>query len=134
MTYTHITTDELVIIEAYFHHDTPISHIAKRIGRARQTVHNGIAYLRDGHTALEYYQLHQENKKRCGRKRMVLPTDQQAYIEKQMAQGWTPDVIVGRQEMSIDCSGRTLYRMFKREAFDATTLPPGQTDAVHQLS
>ncbi|MFA7746062.1 hypothetical protein [Salinicoccus roseus] len=75
MTDTHITTDELVIIEAYFHHDTPISHIAKRIGRARQTVHNVIAYLRDGHTALDYYQRHQENKKRCGRKRMVLPTD-----------------------------------------------------------
>ncbi|MCG1010925.1 IS30 family transposase [Salinicoccus sp. ID82-1] len=123
MTYTHLTTDELVIIEAYFHHDTPISHIAKRIGRARQTVHNVIAYLRDGHTALDYYQRYQENKKRCGRKRMVLPTDQQAYIEKQVAQGWTPDVIVGRQEMSIDCSGRTLYRMFKREAFDAATLP-----------
>src|SRR5699024_6691842 len=102
MTYTHITTDELVIIEAYFHHDTPISHIAKRIGRARQTVHNVIAYRRDGHTALDYYQRYQENKKRCGRKRMVLPTDQQAYIEKQVAQGWTPDVIVGRQEMSID--------------------------------
>ncbi|CAM2927571.1 IS30 family transposase [Salinicoccus roseus] len=54
---------------------------------------------------------------------MVLPTDQQAYIERQVAQGWTPDVIVDRQEMSIDCSGRTLYRMFKREAFDAATLP-----------
>lgn len=43
MTHTHITTDELVIIEAYFHHDTPISHIAKRIGRARQTFRRNIS-------------------------------------------------------------------------------------------
>ena len=54
---------------------------------------------------------------------MVLPIDQQAYIEKQVAQGWTPDVIVDRREMRIDCSIRTLYRMFKRGTFDAATLP-----------
>ncbi len=123
MTHTHITTDELVIIEFYFHQETPISHIAKRIGRARQTVHNVIAYLRDGHTAPDYYQRYQENKKRCSRKRIVLPADQQAYIEKQVAQGWTADVIVGRQEMRIDCSIRTLYRIFKCDIFDAATLP-----------
>ena len=123
MTYTHITTDELVIIEAYFHQETPTSQIAKRIGRARQTVHNVIAYLKDGHTALEYYRRYKENKSRCGRKRIVLPTDQQKHVEKQVAQGWTPDVIVGRQEMPIDCSGRTLYRMFKRKTFDVATLP-----------
>jgi predicted DNA-binding protein YlxM (UPF0122 family) len=51
-----LTPAEIYYIEAHFHHDTPISHIAKRIGRARQTVHNVIAYLRDGHTALDYYQ------------------------------------------------------------------------------
>ncbi|MCC4723511.1 IS30 family transposase [Salinicoccus sp. RF5] len=123
MTYTHITTDELVFIEAYFHHGTPVSQIAKRLGRARQTVHNFITHFKAGHTVIEYYQRYKENKKRCGRKRIVLPTDQQKYIEKQVAQGWTPDVIVGRQEMPIDCSGRTLYRMFKRKTFDAATLP-----------
>ncbi|WP_434122002.1 hypothetical protein [Salinicoccus roseus] len=53
MTDTHITTDELVFIEAYFHHGTPVSQIATRLGRARQTVHNGIAYLRDGHTVIK---------------------------------------------------------------------------------
>ena len=29
MTDIHITTDELVFIEAYFHQETPISQIAK---------------------------------------------------------------------------------------------------------
>ncbi|WP_446692557.1 IS30 family transposase [Salinicoccus siamensis] len=123
MTETNITTDELVIIEVYFHQEPPTSQIAKRIGRARQTAHNVIAYLKGGHTALEYYRRYKENKSRCGRKRIVLPTNQQKHVEKQVAQGWTPDVIVGRQEISIDCSDRTLYRMFQRDTFEAGKLP-----------
>lgn len=123
MTYTHITTDELVIIEAYFHQGTPVSQIAKQIGRARQTIHNVVAYFRDGHAALDQYHRYQENKKRCGRKRTVLPEDQQAHGVEKVVAGWTPDIIAGRQDMPLECSSRTLYRMFKREIFDTTTLP-----------
>ena len=126
MTYTHITMDELVFIEAYFQHGTTVAQIAKRLGRARQTIHNVITHFKAGHTAIDYYQRYKENKKRCGRKQSVLPTSQQKYIEEKVAQGWTPDVIVGRQEMPIDCSGRTLYRMFKRETFDAAKRPSCQ--------
>ena len=123
MTYTHITTDELVIIESYFHQGTSITQISKQVGRARQTVHNVVTFLRDGHTALDYYKRYKQNKKRCGRKQTVLPADQHLYVEEKVAQGWTPDVIAGRREHNIGCSGRTLYRMFKRNAFDISTLP-----------
>ena len=37
--------------------------------------------------------------------------------------GWTPDVIVGRDEFSISCSVRTLYRRFKNGEFDQNKLP-----------
>ena len=41
-----------------------------------------------------------------------------------MADGWTPDVIIGRVEKDLDCSKRTLYRRFKDSAlFDVTMLP-----------
>jgi len=40
-----------------------------------------------------------------------------------VAQGWTPDVIIGRAERPIACSVRTLYRQFKQGLFDQTTLP-----------
>lgn len=90
MTYTHITTDELVFIEAYFRHGTTVAQIAKRLGRARQTIHNVITHFKAGHTAIDYYQRYKENKKRCGRKQSVLPTSQQKYIEEKVAQGWTP--------------------------------------------
>lgn len=53
MTDTLITTDELVFIEAYFHHGTPVSQIAKRLARARQTVHNVITHLKAGHTVIK---------------------------------------------------------------------------------
>ena len=86
MTYTHLTTDELVMIEAY-------------------------------------YRQYKKNKARCGRRQIVLPDEQQVYITEKVAQGWTPDVIIGRQEMPIACSMRTLYRRFKEKVFDETTLP-----------
>ncbi len=35
----------------------------------------------------------------------------------------TPDVIVGRSEMKLDCSVRTLYRMFQTGAFNVRDLP-----------
>ena len=40
-----------------------------------------------------------------------------------VAQGWTPDVIIGRAERPIACSVSTLYRQFRQGLFDQTTLP-----------
>lgn len=123
MTYTHITIEELVMIEAYFHQKIPFSKIAIFIGRSRQTIHNIVTFLRKGYTALDYFKQYKENKKRCGRHPIALPNDQQEYIQKMVAQGWTPDVIIGRAERPIACSVRTLYRQFKQGLFDQTTLP-----------
>lgn len=55
MTDTHLITDELVIIESYFYQHTPVSKISKLVGRGHQTVHNVVAFLRAGHTALDFY-------------------------------------------------------------------------------
>ena len=50
MTYTHLTTDELVMIEAYFHQETPVAIIAARLKRSRQSIYNVINFLKLGHT------------------------------------------------------------------------------------
>ncbi|MGS1235198.1 IS30 family transposase [Enterococcus faecium] len=54
---------------------------------------------------------------------MVLPDEQQEYIQKKVVQGWAPDVLIGRAEFPIACSVRTLYRMFKDKTFDTHDLP-----------
>ena len=64
MTYTHLSTDELVIIESYFHQNASVSKISEQIGRARQTVHNVVTFLKDGHTALDFYKRYKANKQR----------------------------------------------------------------------
>jgi len=112
MTYTHLTTDELVIIESYFKNNQSVAKTAQCLGRARQTIHNVYQFLKTGATILNYYQQYKENKKRCGRRSIALPEEQKEYVQKRVVQGWTPDVIVGRSEMKLDCSVRTLYRMF----------------------
>ena len=44
-------------------------------------------------------------------------------IFKKVVQGWASDVLIGRAEVSISCSVRTLYRMFKDQSFDSKHLP-----------
>ncbi|HFL7330353.1 TPA: IS30 family transposase, partial [Enterococcus faecium] len=86
-------------------------------------MHNVYQFLKTGATILNYYQQYKENKKRCGRRSIALPEEQKEYVQKRVVQGWTPDVIVGRSEMKLDCSVRTLYRMFQTGAFNVRDLP-----------
>lgn len=122
MTYTHLTTDELVMIESYYHQNIKIAKIAVYLKQSRTPIYNVINFLKKGHTALEYYQQYKENKKRCGRWKIVLSQEQQTYVKEKIAQGWTPDVIIGRKEKLMSCSMRTLYRQFKEKVFDESTL------------
>lgn len=113
MTYTHLTTNELVMIEAYFNMHQSVTVVAKTSNRSIQTIYNVYNFLKQGQSIHDYYQQYQKNKTRCGRRPICLPAEQDAYIRNKVAQGWTPDVIIGRAEFSISCSVRTLYRKFK---------------------
>jgi len=46
-----------------------------------------------------------------------------AYVEEKVTQGWTQNVIASRRGQPLDCCGRTLYRMFRPQTFDSSTLP-----------
>ena len=47
MTYTHLTINEIVMIEAYYQEDIKVSYIATSLGRSKQTIHNVINYLKE---------------------------------------------------------------------------------------
>lgn len=123
MAYKHLNTDELTFIESYYHQNLSVKEIAKRLKRSRQTIYNVVNALKTGITALEYYQEYKQRKSYCGRHRIVLPENQSAYIREKVADGWTPDTIIGRGEHPIDCSVKTLYRMFKENVFLVQSLP-----------
>lgn len=123
MTYTHLTTDELVMIEAYYHQNISVTLIAERLKRSRQPIYNVINFLKQGHSAIDYYKRYKANKKRCGRRKISLSKKEKKYVKEKVALGWTPDVIIGRAEQPISCSMRTLYRRFEDGDFDRATLP-----------
>ena len=116
MAYKHLNTHELTFIESYYHQDLSIKEIDNRLKPSRQTIYNVI-------TALEYYQEYKKRKSNYGRHRIVLLENQSAYIREKVADGWTPDTIIGRGEHPIDCSVKTLYRMFKENVFSVQSLP-----------
>ena len=123
MTYTHLTSNELAMIEAYYNNHQFVAKTAVLLNRSRQTIHKVYQFFKTGHNALDYFNQYKKNKTRCGRRPIVLSDEQTEYIQKRVVQGWTPDVIVGRAEFSISCSMRTLYRMFKQGVFEVTHLP-----------
>ena len=124
MAYTHLTMNELGWIETYYDIGYKPYKIAKKLGRSNQPIYNVVNFLKEGGTVQDYFNRYKENKSKCGAKKKTFTINQIQYIKNRVADGWTPDVIIGRGEIDLGCSMRTLYRRFKdSELFDVTTLP-----------
>ncbi len=102
MTYTHLTPNELVMIEAYFHQETPVAIVAKQLKRGRQTIYNVYNFLKCGGTALEYFEQYKENKRRCGRTEIIFPAEEKEYITKdQLKVGPQTSLLAVQSEPSL---------------------------------
>ena len=53
MTYTHLTTNELVMIEAYYPENRKVSDIPKSLYRSKQTIYKIIKFLKEGNSVYE---------------------------------------------------------------------------------
>ena len=123
MTYTHLTSNELVMIEAYYQEDIKISDIANSLGRSKQTIYTVINYLKEGHSAYGYYKRYKVNKKRCGRNKTRLTQAEKDLIQTHLEQNWSLDVIKGTYPDRVSCSMRTLYRLADRGILKKEDLP-----------
>ncbi len=95
MTYHHLTIDELTMIANFRDQGVKAYRATKLLHRSLETVYRVYRFLAAGHTLQEYYQHYRENKAHCGRKAIQLPTDEVTYTKAKVAQGWTPDTIMG---------------------------------------
>lgn len=121
MTYTHLTTNELVMIEVYYQENTKVLDIVTSLGRSKQTIYNVINYLKEGHSAYDYYNRYKVNKKRCGRNKTSL-TQSEKLIQTHLEENWSLDVIKGTYPDKIFCSMRTLYSLADIGVFDKMDL------------
>ena len=117
MTYHHLTIDELTMIANFRDQGVKAYRAAKLLHRSLETVYRVYRFLAAGHTLQEYYQHYRENKAHCGRKAIQLPTDEVTYIKAKVAQGWTPDTIMGRAERPLSCSMRTFTAFLSGSGF-----------------
>ena len=123
MTYTHLTTNELVMIEAYYQENIKVSDIVTSLGRSKQTIYTVINYLKEGHSAYDYYNRYKINKKRCGRNKTSLTQTEKDFIQTHLVQNWSLDVIKGTYPDRVSCSMRTLYRLADRGILKKEDLP-----------
>ena len=123
MTYTHLTTNELVMIEAYYQENTKVSDIVTSLGRSKQTIYNVINYLKEGDSAYDYYNRYKVNKKRFGRNKTRLTQSEKDFIQTHLEQNWSLDVIKGTYPDRVSCSMGTLYRLADRGILKKEDLP-----------
>lgn len=105
------------MIESYYHQNIKITKIAEYLKRSRTPIYNVINFLKEGHTALEYYQQYKENKKRSRRAKHRLAKETTVLHQRKIAQGWTPDVIIERKRET-------------NQLFRANPLPPVQGKGI----
>lgn len=90
MTYTHLASTELVMLEVYFNAHVSVAKVTQSFGRARQTIYNVVNYLVEGHSVSNYYSQYKENNRQCGRRAIVLTLNQQTYVRKIVSEEWIP--------------------------------------------
>ena len=61
----------------------------------------------------DYHENYKKNKSKFGAKTKQLSKEECDYVLDKINKGWTPDVILGRGEIKLSMSSRTLYRRFK---------------------
>ncbi|HFR3691639.1 TPA: hypothetical protein ACHVE4_000789 [Streptococcus suis] len=111
------------MIEAYYQEGTKVTDIMKALGRSKQTVYHVINFLKDGHSAYDYYEHYKANKKRCGRRKISLSQAEKDFIQTHLDRSWSLDVIKGTYPDRISCSMRTLYWLADRGVFKEEDLP-----------
>ncbi|WP_416186245.1 MAG: IS30 family transposase [Lentilactobacillus parabuchneri] len=117
MTYTHLTIDELTTIYSFWKLNKKAYRVAPALHRSAETVYRIYRFLDTGGTLIDYQQHYRRHKQHCGRKPIQLSPDELVYIQAKIQAGWQPDTIINRHERSFSCGVRTLYRIFKRDAF-----------------
>lgn len=117
MAYTHLTIDELTTIYSFWKLNKKAYHVAPALHRSAETVYHIYRFLDAGGTLIDYQQHYRRHKQHCGRKPIQLAPDELVYIQAKIQAGWQPDTIINRHERSFSCGVRTLYRIFKRDAF-----------------
>ncbi len=86
MTYAHLTTNDLVMIEVYYQENIKVSDIVTSLGRSKQTIYNVINYLKEGRSAYDCYNRYKINKKRCGRNKTSLTQSEKVFIQTYLEQ------------------------------------------------
>ena len=102
------------MIKAYFQENIKVLDIANSLGRSKQTIYNVINYLKEGHSAYDYYKRYKVYKNRCGRNKTSLSQAEKNFIQTHLDLNWSLDIIKGAHPDRISCSMRTLYRLADR--------------------
>ena len=111
------------MIEAYYKESLKVTDIVKALGRSKQTTYNVLNYLKEEHSAYDYYKRYKVNKKRFARNKTSLTQAEKDFIQTHLDLSWSLDVIKGVYPDRISCSMRTLYQLADRGIFKKENLP-----------
>lgn len=125
MTHTHLTTNELVMIEAYYQEGMAVSAICHSSKDQNKPFISLLLILRPDIPPMtyDYYKNYKANKQHCGRRKTQLTQSEQTFIQMHLDRDWSLDVVKGTYPDKISYSMRTLYRLVDRGIFKKEDLP-----------
>ena len=123
MTYAHLTTNDLVMIEAYYQENIKVLDIVTSLGRSKQTIYNVINYLKRGTLLMITITDIKSIRNAVAGIKPVLRKQKKIFIQTHLVQNWSLDVIKGTYPDRVSCSMRTLYRLADRGILKKEDLP-----------
>lgn len=121
----HITINELINIEGNFYNGVKPLECARRMAIGKDKVYYYYKKFKEGKTIENIFKEYQSNKKKCGRKLIILKKESLVKINKRLDLDWSLDAIAGRNKKDstddVVCTG-TLYKMAKRGVIDCSKL------------
>ena len=122
MSYHHITIPQLTNIEVNYYLGINARECSRRMKIKKDKVYMYYRLFKQGLSVEEIYSNYKQNKRRCGRKELVLSEHKLEEIRCLLAQGWSLDAIAGRDRLmnhSERVSTKILYKLLKQGIIDS---------------
>lgn len=121
----HINIEQLTSLHVYYLKGINANISAKLINIGKDKAYRYYKLFKQGFTVTEIFSNYKENKKKCGRKKLVFSDEKIEEVNSLLNMEWSVDAICGRDKL-IDskerCSTKTLYKMVSRSTFDSSKL------------
>jgi len=109
----NITIKELTNIESNYYLMIKPRECAKRIKIGKDKVYRYYKLFKEGKTVQEIYNIYEQNRRRCGRKKLTISEAKLIEINEKLDKDWSLDAIAGRDKLENASEKYSTSKLYK---------------------